>query len=53
MDDFTRELWGTSDLDSYLVPKQPIDVTVDLVRQRGRGIAHTKSPFAYVFERIG
>jgi hypothetical protein len=42
----------TSDLDSYLVPKTDIDVTVELLHERGRGIAYTMSPFAYLFERI-
>lgn len=43
---------STADLDSYLVPRQPIEVTPDLVRERGRGIAYTRSPFAYLFVRI-
>lgn len=40
-------------LDTYLVPKTPIDITPDLLRERGRGIAYTKSPFAYLFQRTG
>lgn len=44
----------TSDLDGYLVPKrpQPLPLTVDLLHHLGRGIAYTKSPFAYLFTRI-
>jgi len=37
-------------LDSYLIPKRPIDVTPELLHERGRGIAYTKSPFAYLFQ---
>ena len=40
-----------SRLHEYLVPKRPIDLTPELVRERGRGIAYTKSPFAYLFQR--
>ena len=42
----------TSDLDTYLVAKRPLDVTAELLHERGRGIAYTRSPFAYLFERI-
>ncbi len=38
-------------LDSYLIPKRPIQLTPELVRQRQRGIPYTKSPFAYLFRR--
>ena len=41
----------TDDLEGHLVPKEPVDVTVDLLHERGRGIGYTKSPFAYLFER--
>ncbi len=40
------------DLDSYLVPKKPADITSELLHERGRGIAYTKSPFAYLFTRV-
>lgn len=40
------------DLDRYLVPKKPQTITVASLHQLGRGIAYTKSPFAYLFERI-
>jgi len=36
-------------LDSYLIPKRDIEVTADLIHESGRGIAYTKSPFAYLF----
>lgn len=42
---------STNHLDTYLVPKKPIDITPDLLHGRGRGIAYTKSPFAYLFRR--
>lgn len=39
------------DLDSYLIPKRATTVTPDLLHQSGRGIAYTRSPFAYLFQR--
>ena len=36
-------------LDSYLIPKRDIEVTADLIHESGRGIAYTKSSFAYLF----
>lgn len=42
---------STNHIDTYLVPKKPIDITPDLLHERGRGIAYTKSPFAYLFKR--
>lgn len=38
-------------LDTYLVPKQPIEITRALLHERGRGVAYTKTPFAYLFRR--
>lgn len=42
---------STSRIDTYLIPKTPIAITPDLLHERGRGIAYTKSPFAYLFQR--
>ena len=42
----------TEGLDAYLIPKKPTQITVDGVLSAGRGVAYTKSPFAYVFRRI-
>lgn len=39
------------DLNSYLIPKRPTTVTAGQIRQSGRGIAYTRSPFAYLFQR--
>ncbi len=39
------------DLDSYLIPKRATTVTPDLLHQSGRGIAYTRSPVAYLFQR--
>jgi hypothetical protein len=39
------------DLDSYLIPSNPDDATVQHIRRTGRGIAYTRSAFAYVFTR--
>ena len=41
------------DLDSYLIPKRPTEITANLLHERGRGIAYTKSPFAYLFQLGG
>lgn len=40
------------DLDTYLVPKSPIELTPALLHERRRGVAYTRSPFAYLFERV-
>jgi len=37
-------------LDSYLVPKRPEATDPDQIRRAGRGIAYTRSAFAYVFQ---
>ena len=38
------------DLDTYLIPKRDIEVTSEVLHRTGRGIAYTKSPFAYLFQ---
>lgn len=43
---------GHDDLDSYLIPKEPVDLSPDYLHRRGRGIAYTRAPFAYLFERV-
>lgn len=40
---------STDRLDTYLLPKRQVEVTPGLLHERGRGIAYTKSPFAYLF----
>jgi len=42
----------TQDLETYLVPKSPIDITPEMLHDRGRGIPYTRSPFAYLFRRV-
>jgi hypothetical protein len=39
------------DLGSYMLPKRPTMVTAELLHETGRGIAYTRSPFAYLFQR--
>ena len=41
----------TRNLDSYMIPKRPTTITAELLHKTGRGIAYTKSPFAYLFQR--
>ena len=40
-----------NDLDTYLIPKKQQLVTVETLRESGRGVGYTKSPFAYLFSR--
>lgn len=39
-------------LDTYLVPERVVEVTKESLHTSGRGVAYTKSPFAYLFERV-
>ncbi len=41
----------TADLASYLQPRKPGAADPELIRQSGRGIAYTRSAFAYLFRR--
>jgi hypothetical protein len=43
---------ATSNLDDYLVQKSPMALSPSLLHERGRGVAYTKSAFAYLFERV-
>ena len=40
------------DLDQYLIPRRPTTVSVEMLHERGRGVAYTRSPFAYLFQRV-
>ncbi len=40
-------------LAGYLAPKRRFPPTVDELRRRRRGIAYTRSPYAYLFRRTG
>lgn len=44
---------GDTDLDGYLQPKRPAPITVESLHASGRGVAYTRSPFAYLFRRTG
>jgi hypothetical protein len=46
-----RHRLDQADLDTYLVAKNPSDVTPEVIRKRGRGAAYTRFASAYVFER--
>lgn len=43
----------SDDLGRFLQPRNPDRATVEHVRRTGRGIAYTRSPFAYVFRLDG
>jgi len=40
----------THGLEDYLIPKRPETADADLIRSSGRGIAYTRSSFAYLFQ---
>ena len=40
------------DLSAYLIAKKPAAADAELIRASGRGIAYTRSAFAYVFRRV-
>jgi hypothetical protein len=42
----------TDALDTYLIPKTHDAITPELLHQRGRGVAYTRSAFAYLFRRV-
>ncbi len=41
--------FDTDALDSYLTPKTPTAADPDAIRRKGRGIAYTRTAFAYLF----
>lgn len=41
-----------SDLDQYLIPKKEQEITAERLHELGRGIGYTRTPFAYLFERV-
>lgn len=43
---------SSRDLDTYLIPKRNVAVTKESLHGSGRGVAETKSPLAYLFERV-
>ncbi len=40
-------------LEDHLIPKRPPHPSREEILSLGRGIAYTRSPFAYIFERVG
>jgi hypothetical protein len=45
-------LVSTENLETYLSPKKQTMLTRTMPHQSGRGIAYTRSAFAYLFERV-
>ena len=43
---------NSNELDTYLAPRRVVEVTREHLRDSGRGIAYTRSPLAYIFQRI-
>jgi len=41
----------SDDLETYLIPRQPVEINAEMLQRSGRGIAYTRSPYAYVFQR--
>ncbi len=50
--DGDRYVVDNDELETHLIPKRGREVTEDLLRETGRGVAYTRSPFAYLFERV-
>ena len=44
--------YASGELESYLVPKTPVEDIAELVEGTGRGIAYTRSAYAYLFRRV-
>ena len=44
--------YASGELESYLVPKTPVEDIAELVERTGRGIAYTRSAYAYLFRRV-
>ena len=44
--------YASRELESYLVPKIPVEDIAELVARTGRGIAYTRSAYAYLFSRV-
>lgn len=43
----------TEDLGDYLVPRRPDAADPEAIRRHGRGVAYTRTAFAYVFTPVG
>jgi hypothetical protein len=43
----------STELESYLIPRRPAQPGREDILSQGRGIAYTRSPFAYLFQRTG
>lgn len=43
---------ASDDLETYLVPKVPVDDIAALIARTGRGIAYTRPAYAYLFRRV-
>ena len=42
----------SEELGGYLIPKAQVPLSPEMLHERGRGIAYTRSPFAYLFRRV-
>lgn len=40
-------------LDTFLIPKKAQSISAESLHQSGRGVGYTRSPFAYLFTRVG
>lgn len=48
----SRYTIGRDNLDTYLIPKKDSPITIESVAASGRGVAYTRSAFAYIFENL-
>ena len=49
--DHDRYRVRTNELDTYLLPRRGHPPTIEELHRKGRGIAYTRAPFAYLFQR--
>jgi hypothetical protein len=43
---------SSDNLTGYLVPKKQVEITAESIEGSGRGVAYTRSAFAYLFRRV-
>jgi hypothetical protein len=47
-----RHTLSTRNLNSYFIPKKPIEITKELLEKTQKGVGYTKSAAAYIFKRL-
>jgi hypothetical protein len=47
-----RHTLSTRSLDSYFIPKKPVEVTKEYLERTQKGVGYTKTAASYIFQRI-